>query len=103
MNDSDNMDEATRAALARLFDLAHSDTGQARRAANFLLAWWNAADWGGFDLADLFGVDRSVAADMGRVFAYLGQHGGAIYANAFGYKEAMDELVERWRPESSPA
>lgn len=103
MNDTDEMDETTKAALDRLFDLAASDTGQSRRAANFLLAWWNASDWGGFDLADLFGVDRAVAADMAQVFAYLGQHSGAIYADAFGYREGMAELVERWRPETRRA
>lgn len=103
MNDNEDTDEATHAALDRLFDLAASDTGQARRAANFLLAWWNGAEWGGFDLADLFGVDRAVAVDMATVFDFLGQHGGAIYADAFGYRDALAELVERWRPEGRPA
>lgn len=103
MDDSNNMDEATRAALDRLFDLAASDTGQARRAANFLLAWWNAHDWGGFDLADVFGVDIAIAADMAQVFAYLGRQGGAIYPDAFGYRDATAKLIERWRPEIQPA
>ena len=31
------------AALERLIAIAHSDTGQSRRVADFLLAWWNAA------------------------------------------------------------
>jgi UDP-N-acetylmuramoyl-L-alanyl-D-glutamate--2,6-diaminopimelate ligase len=56
-----------RAAVDRLFDLASSDTGQAGRVANFLLAWHNGADWGGFDLADLFGVDRAIAAGAAAV------------------------------------
>lgn len=103
MNDNEDMDEATRVALDRLFNLAASDTGQARRAANFLLAWWNGADRGGFDLADLFGVDRAVAVDMATVFDFLGQHGGAIYPDAFGNGDAMAELVERWRPQGQPA
>ena len=30
------------AALERLIGVAQSDTGQSRRAADFLLAWWNA-------------------------------------------------------------
>lgn len=38
------MSQPVTQALDRLFDLAASDTGQARRAANFLLAWWNAQD-----------------------------------------------------------
>jgi hypothetical protein len=84
-------------ALDRLIDLAGSDTGQARRAANFLLAWWDGAAWGDFAIADLFGVDRSVADDMVTIFAYLGQHPGAVYADAFGRRDAMDALVRRLR------
>src|SRR3546814_16089702 len=71
-------------ALNRLFDLARSDTGQSARAANFLLAWWDGGEWGHFAITDLFGVDRDVAAAMAVIFEFLGQHGGAIYVNAFG-------------------
>ncbi len=42
-----------RAALNRLLAIAQSDTGQARRVAKFLLAWWNADDCGRFDFRDL--------------------------------------------------
>lgn len=92
-------DPEVQAALERLIDLARSDTGQARRAANFLLAWWDGGTWGHFPITDLFGVDRAIAADMATVFSFLGQHGGAVYADAFGFREAMADLVERWRPE----
>lgn len=90
-------DPAVKAAIERLIDLARSDTGQSLRAANFLLAWWNGDDCGQFPLSDLFSVDRPVAADMTTVFAFLGQHAGAVYPDAFGYREVMVELVERWR------
>ena len=86
-----------RAAVDRLFDLARSDTGQARRAANFLLAWHNGKDCGGFDLADLFAVDREVSTDMASVFAFLGQHPGAIYPDAFGHKDDIVVLLRYWR------
>src|SRR3546814_3514657 len=36
---------------------------------------------------------------MATVFSYLGQHGGAIYPDAFDYRDAMAELIEQWRPE----
>ena len=36
------------AALNRLIAIAHNDTGQSRRVAGFLLAWWNADECGGF-------------------------------------------------------
>ncbi|WP_456304106.1 DUF7673 family protein, partial [Acetobacter pasteurianus] len=39
-----------RAALARLIKIAKGDTGQSRRVADFLLAWWNAGSCGSFDL-----------------------------------------------------
>lgn len=32
------------AAITRLWRVAKTDTGQARRVADFLLAWWNAED-----------------------------------------------------------
>ena len=86
-----------QAALDRLLSVALSDTGQSRIAANFLLAWWNASDWGGFDIADLFSVDRAIAADMASIFAYLGQHGVATYADAFGRRAEMVELIRLWR------
>ena len=44
--------EAQAAALERLIDIAQRDTGQSRRVADFLLAWWNAGECGGFDLTD---------------------------------------------------
>lgn len=85
------------AALDRLIAVADSDTGQARRVANFLLAWWNGEEWGHFPIADLFGVDAAIADDMATLFAFLGQHGGAIYPDAFDRREAMLRLAERWR------
>lgn len=86
-----------RAAVDRLFDLASSDTGQAGRVANFLLAWHNGADWGGFDLADLFGVDRAIAADMATIFTFLGQYPSGIYPDAFGYGDDIVPILQRWR------
>lgn len=90
-----------KAAVNRLIELARSDTGQSARVTNFLLAWWDGDQWGHFPMTDLFGVDREVAADMAIVFEFLGQHGGAVYINAFGdqYRDQMADLIERWRPD----
>ena len=60
-----------KAALERLIAIAQSDTGQARRVAGFLVAWWNAGECGGFDLTTLWFVDRSIADDMVIVFSYV--------------------------------
>ncbi|OYY81118.1 MAG: hypothetical protein B7Y61_14440 [Rhizobiales bacterium 35-66-30] len=65
------MDETTRAAFERLLTITRSDTGQSRRVAGFILAWWNAIDLGSFDIADLFAVDEAIAHDMATVFAYV--------------------------------
>ena len=85
------------AALDRLIAVAIGNTDQSRRVADFLLAWWNGDEWGHFPIANLFGVDAAIAADMAALFAFLGQHDGAIYAEAFGRREAMLRLAERWR------
>lgn len=91
------MDDKTRAAFERLLDLARSDTGQARRAANFILAWWNAESLGGFDIADLFAQDAAIAADMATVFARIAHRSNALYPNE--YRGEIESLIELWRPE----
>ena len=48
------MSTEQRESLERLIGIAQSDTGQARRVADFLLAWWNAGSCGGFDLTNLW-------------------------------------------------
>ncbi|WP_336966872.1 DUF7673 family protein [Sphingobium aquiterrae] len=84
-------------ALDRLIAIARSDTGQSRQVANFLLAWWNGEDCGHFPIADLFGVDATIATHITTIVGFLGQHEGAIYPDAFGCKAEMIELVGRWR------
>jgi hypothetical protein len=51
-------------ALERLLRVARKDTGQARRVADFLLAWHNAEENGGWDPVDLWNVDDAIAEDM---------------------------------------
>jgi hypothetical protein len=83
-------------ALERLIDIARGNTGQSGKVANFLLAWWNAEECGGFDLTDLWGVDASVAADMVAVFALVAarQH----YPDTLGYGKQFEAIVRAWRP-----
>jgi hypothetical protein len=92
----DTLPDAAKAALDRLIGIAQRDTGQSRNVANFLLAWWNASECGGFDLTDLWGVDARIAADMVAVFAILPtfQH----YPDALGYGAQFEALVRVWRP-----
>jgi len=83
-------------ALQRLIQVAQGDTGQSRIVANFLLAWWNAAECGGFDLTDVWGVDTTIAVDMLRVFALLAEC--RRYPDAMGYGRHFEQIVRAWRP-----
>ncbi|MEI9425660.1 hypothetical protein O7A70_31475 [Mesorhizobium sp. Cs1299R1N1] len=91
------MDETVRAAFERLLVVARSDTGQARRVASFILAWWNADSLGGFDIADLFTVDRVIARDMATVFSWLATLSEAEYPS--GHRAEVEAIIELWRPE----
>lgn len=82
-------------ALERLVAIAKSDTGQSRRVANFLLAWWNASDQGGFDLTDLWNVDRAIASDMIAVFTLLAQY--RHYPDALGLELDFHQIIKQWR------
>lgn len=84
-----------QASVERLIRLAEGDSDQSRHIANFLLAWWNAKECGGFDLTELWAVDPSIAADMVVVFGLIaGRH---IYPDNLGYGEQFGQIVAAWR------
>jgi hypothetical protein len=84
------------AALDRLVTIAQGDTGQARRVANFLLAWWNASDCGGFDLTELWTLDAAVTEDVLSVMRLIAlRH---CYPDAYGLGSEFEQLVMDWRP-----
>lgn len=88
--------EASLAALDRLVTIAQSDTGQSARVANFLLAWWNAGECGGFDLTDLWMLDRAIADDILAVIRLIAlRH---EYPTAYGLGPQFERLVADWRP-----
>ncbi|MDD2794660.1 hypothetical protein [Acidocella sp.] len=89
------MTEEEDAALRRLLAIARCDTGQSRRVADFLLAWWNAGDCGGFDLTNLWGVDTAISDDMATVFKLIAR----VHEYPEQYKEDFVRVVETWRPE----
>ena len=84
-------------ALQRLLEIAARDTGQSRRVADFLLAWWNSGSCGGFDITTGWGVDSAIAEDMITVFALAVRCGE--YPDTLGYGEAFERVVHAWRPE----
>jgi hypothetical protein len=88
--------KADEAALNRLIAVAQRDTGQSRRVADFLLAWWNAESCGGFDLTHLWAVDEEIAEDMVIVFAYIARV--SHYPDALGYEAQFQSIVRGWRP-----
>lgn len=84
-----------RPALDRLLRLAESDSGQSRRVADFLLAWHNAAENGGWDPVDLWGVDEAIADDMFKVLQLVRDlH---VYPDQFGLSREFEALWRRWR------
>ncbi|MCV9937340.1 hypothetical protein OIU35_13345 [Boseaceae bacterium BT-24-1] len=76
---------------------ARTIPGQSRRIANFILAWWNADDLGGFDLADIFAVDGTIGQDMASVFTWLAGRSVAEYPDA--YRAEIETIIRLWRPE----
>jgi len=83
-------------ALGRLLQIAQRDTGQSRRVANFLLAWYNADENGGWDPADLWSVDAGIADDMVAVIGLI-RHSGGKYANDLGFEREISAVWRRWR------
>lgn len=91
------MNPNEKAALERLIEIARRDTGQSRRVADFLLAWWNAGQCGGFDLTTAWGVDDAIAADMVTVFGLIVRVNK--YPDTLGYEAEFNAIVREWRPE----
>jgi hypothetical protein len=84
-----------RAALERLIKIAQAGTGQGQMTAEFLLSWWNARNFGGFDLTRLWDVDPHIAADMVTVFTLIAKC--RRFPDDLGYDEEFRRIVHRWR------
>lgn len=84
-------------ALLRLLKVAAADTGQSRRVADFLLAWWNAGSCGSFDITTAWGLDASLAEDVIAVFALAVRCNS--YPDVLGYSAEFERVVHAWRPE----
>lgn len=95
VNDDNHYSVEDMEALDRLIRIGLGNTGQSRRVANFLLAWWNATDHGGFDFTDLWNVDLEIAQDMLRVFALIANC--RWYGDHYGMEDEFRKLVTMWR------
>jgi hypothetical protein len=89
-----------KSALERLIRLAQAGTGQGQMAAEFLLSWWNARNFGGFDLTRLWDVDSEIASDMVTVFTFVAKC--RRFPDDLGYDEEFRRIVHTWRPIETP-
>jgi hypothetical protein len=90
------VNESQLAALRRLIAIARSDTGQSRRVANFLLAWWNAETCGGFDLTDLWSLDDEVGEDITTIVKFVSRNNW--YPDKFVPRADIMCVIRVWRP-----
>ena len=88
---------AERQALENLLAHAQGDTGQSRRIADFLLAWWNPSACGKYDMTTGWGLDEEIAEDMCVVFRHATRAGS--YPDTLGYGPQFEAVVRAWRPE----
>ena len=90
------LNESQKAALENLIDLAKRNTGQSERAANFLLAWWDAPNLGGFDLSDLWSLDQRYSTDVLCVLDFIVSNQGT-YPDELGYEKDFVAIISRYR------
>jgi ParB family chromosome partitioning protein len=89
------MSQFEQEAVRRLIAIALRDTGQSRRVANFLLAWHNAEENGGWNPVDLWSVDALIARDMLVVIGVI--HHTRRYPNDLGFEKELKCIWELWR------
>lgn len=86
---------AALAAVARLLAIAKTNSGQARRVADFLLAWHNAEENGGWNPVDLWQLDTGIAQDILLVTAFIAvEH---KYPDDLGFVSEIAEVWNLWR------
>jgi hypothetical protein len=78
-----------------LLRIARGDTGQARRVANFLLAWHNAEENGGWDPVDLWNVDGAIADDLLTVVRLVRE--SRRYPGDLGFEDEIKAVWRAWR------
>ena len=86
---------AALAAVARLLAIAKTNSGQARRVADFLLAWHNAEENGGWDPVDLWQLDSGIAQDILLVTTFIAVE--RKYPDDLGFAPEIAEVWNLWR------
>jgi len=83
-------------SLDNLINIATSgDHGGARRAANFLLAWWNGPELGHYMIMDALYLDYDIRIDVITILTYLSQH-GTVYAYEWGRRAEIERIIDKW-------
>ena len=83
--------QALKADVGFLLEVAERDTGQSVRVRNFLLAWWNAEECGGFDLTDLWKLDMEIVEAMQRILFVLPSY--QFYPDRLGYGARFERMA----------
>jgi hypothetical protein len=84
-------------ALRRLIEHAKRDSGQSQHVADFLLAWWNPAECGAFDLITMWGCDDAIVEDVITVFAFVARNNK--YPDTLGFAADFAAIIRLWRPQ----
>jgi hypothetical protein len=92
--------EKEQAALAFCFRAAAGDSGGQRRVRQFLFAWHNATELGGFDFADLWSLDERHLAAVLTLINMIARGETGHYPHHYGYEADMEALIETYGPES---
>ena len=82
-------------AIGRLLEVAQGYGGQSARVADFLLAWHNSEENGGWNPVALWGLDAAIAADMVLALRFIAQE--HRYPDDLGFKREMAIVWSRWR------
>jgi hypothetical protein len=93
----DFMPQEQKAALSRLLELAQGDSGQSRRVADFLLAWHNAQQNGGWDPTDLWAFDPPIVDDILTVLTLIARGHNGKYPNDLGFRKQIEAVWDYWR------
>lgn len=88
-------DAAGEAALRRLFEIAHGDTGQCKRVAAFLLGLYNGTRFK-FDLTDLRCLDTKIHEDCLAVLRLDHPCKQEVHRYFPNGGEAFERLAESW-------
>ncbi|WP_322014898.1 hypothetical protein [Paraburkholderia sp. J12] len=87
--------EQAQVAINQLLAVANRRTDQGRKVASFLLSWWSADDWGGFDPRILWSVDDEIEQSMLAVLLVISRF--RAYPDSLGYGVEFRLLCDQWK------